>query len=97
MQKKMGTYNANTINAIEVTALQSLLANEVIKSLAAALFHTLKAEAKVDWKRQFLFIVILKNVQPAKDRALVVRTATSDEPAGGLVDGECEGFGVPAI
>jgi len=90
-------YNADAVNTIKVTALESLLANEVIEALATTLLHSFKAKAKVDWKGDFVFMVILNNVQPAQDGALVVRAAASDQPACGLVDSECEGFGIPAI
>lgn len=71
--------------------------DELIESIAAALFHAFKAEAQVYWEIQPKAFVRLKHVQPPKDRALVVCGAATDQTSTFLILYQFEGFGVPAI
>ena len=65
-------YNAHTIDAIKPATGFGLLFDEGIETFAARLFHALEATSEVDRELLSMLEVVLENVEPAKDRTLVV-------------------------
>jgi hypothetical protein len=95
----LGTEPVVVADADGIGVLEELLClgvDEVVKTLASVLFHTLEAHEKVDWEVDVGLLVSLDGVEPAENGALVVGGTTS-EHAALVVDGELEGLGSPAI
>ena len=95
----MDAHNADRVHAPEPTrlALRRLRGNELIQPLASALLHSFKAEAQVDGKFESERLVGLEDIQPAEDRALVVRRSTSNQSPGLIIHNKGEWFSIPAI
>ena len=93
------TYDTDTIHAVKepIPSFLDFVYNHLIEPLAAVLLHTLEAKAHIDGKVKAEALVRLKDVEPAHDRALVVRRTPTDEPSTLLVYDEFEGIGVPSI
>jgi hypothetical protein len=71
------THDAHTVDTLEpLRALSHLLRDKLVQTLAPALLHSFKAEPKVNWEIETLYLMRLEHVQPTHDRTLVVRRST---------------------
>ena len=91
------THNANAVRSFKVSSRLRLPLDELIETLAARLLHTLKAELDVDRQRLLVLVVVLQDIEPAKDRPLVVGRASPNELTILLVHNQGERISVPAI
>ena len=67
MEKCGRTYDADAVNAVEpaTLALLDLLQDELVKTLASTLLHSLEAEAEVDGERNIELVVRFEHVDPS--------------------------------
>jgi hypothetical protein len=95
----LGTEPVVVGDADSIGILEELLClgvDEVVKTLAAVLFHTLEAHEKVDGEIDVGLLVSLDGVEPTENGTLVVGGTTS-EHAALVVDGKLEGLSGPSI
>jgi hypothetical protein len=86
--------NADSINIGKV--LLGLKQDKVIKTLRARLLHTFKAHLQVDGKFETQVLMGLDNIEPSKNRALVVCASTTEKTAFVILN-KCERIGVPTV
>lgn len=76
--------------------LLSFEQNKIIKTLRARLLHTLKAHLQVNREVQAQVLVSLNDIEPSKNRALVI-TASATEKTALIILNQLEGIGIPAV
>lgn len=91
------THDANAIHPLKVSSRLGLPLHQIIQALATRLLHTLKAEFDVDGQRLLVLVVVLENIEPAKDRALVIRCSSPNKLPILFVHDQGEGIGVPTV
>lgn len=87
-------------NACRIDILEEAIrfvSDQVIKTLAAALLHTLKAHLEVDRELCVGLLVCFNDIEPANARALIIRGASAEHLARGLIVGKLERLSVPAV
>lgn len=95
----ISTYDTDTIHAVKepILSLLDFVHNHLIEPLTAVLLHTLEAKAYIDGQVEAEALVRLEDVEPAHDRAFVVRRTPADEPATLLVYDELEWISLPSV
>lgn len=71
--EREGTHNANTIDTIEPASRLRFLLDQIVESFTAAFLHALKTAPQVHWEFFFILEMVLQDIEPAKNRAFVVR------------------------
>ena len=66
------SYNANAVDTLEIPSLTRFAVNEIIKTFATTFLHTFETTDKIDWERNSVLVMILQNIKPSKDGALIV-------------------------
>lgn len=69
------TYDADAVHATEpaLFALCCLRLDQIVQTLATVLLHALEAETQVHRQIEAKGLVRLKDIQPTKNRTLVIR------------------------
>ena len=92
-------YDADALNTTKppILPLLGFTSDEVIEAFTTTLFHPFEAEYHVDRQINFESMMSLEDIQPAKDRALVVGGAPSIQFLSFFVDVQFKGLGIPPI
>ena len=92
-------YDADALNTTKppILPLLGFTSDEVIEAFTTTLFHPFEAEYHVDRQINFESMMSLEDIQPAKDRALVVGRAPSIQFLSFFVDVQFKGLGIPSI
>ncbi len=93
------THDAYTIHMVKVSivALGGFDRYQVVEANAPAFFHTLEAKPEIDRERNSKGMMSLEDVQPSKNRSLVVRGASSGHSSIRKVNIEFKWFRLPAV
>ena len=92
-------YDADALNPTKppILPLLGFTSDEVIEAFTTTLFHPFEAEYHVDRQINLESMMSLEDIQPAKDRALVVGRAPSIQFLSFFVDVQFKGLGIPSI
>lgn len=91
------SYDADTVNALEITSLSRFTANEIIKTFAATFFHTFETTNEVHREGDSFLVMVLQYIEPSKYRPFIVRASATDETTRCFVNCKRERVSVPPI